>query len=160
MNLRVILVACCILLASCSGWETKKITTEDFFNEQWNTIDITEVDVYPSFKQCDSLSERMALKRCFEEYITNTLYTELSHHSIIVQEAVDDTVWIDYIVNEKGKFCLDSIHITPLVRKEIPELPLWIHDATQALPVSYPATKRGIPVKTKCKIPVILKVSE
>lgn len=159
MILRTILAACCVLLASCSGWETKKITTEDFFNQEWTTIDITEVDVYPSFQQCDSLSEKVALKRCFEEYITNTLYTELSHHTIVVKEAIDDTVWIDYIVNEKGKFCLDSIYNTPLIRNEIPKLPLWIHEATQALPISYPATKRGIPVKTKCRIPIVLKVN-
>ncbi|WP_299213573.1 hypothetical protein [uncultured Dokdonia sp.] len=159
MNFRLMSLACCMLLASCSGWETKKITTEEILHQEWNTIDIKEVDTYPSFDHCDSLSEKIALKRCFEDFVTSTLYTELSNLTIIVQESVLDTVWVDFVVNETGNFCLDSIHLTPTVRKEIPELSLWIHDATQALPKSHPAIKRDIPVKTRFKVPVILKVN-
>jgi len=103
--------------------------------------------------------ENTAIKRCFEEYITTVLYQELSHHTIVVNETIDDTVWIDYIVDEKGKFCLDSIHSTRLIQKEIPKLPLWIQDATRVLPTPYPARKSEIPVKAKCRVPVILKVS-
>lgn len=148
-----------MLLASCSSWETKKITIEDFLNQEQYIIDITEVDTYPVFDSCDELSEQTTLKQCFENYITNTVYTGLNTHEIIVQESINDTVWIDFIVNEKGKFCLDSIHLTPIVRKEIPELPLWIYDATQSLPNSHPATKRAIPVKARFKLPVVLKVN-
>ena len=159
MNLRFLSLTCCVLLASCSGWETKKITTEDFLNQERYIIDITDVDTYPAFDSCDELSEQMALKQCFEEHVTHTLYEELNNREILVQASINDTVWIDFIVNEKGKFCLDSIHLTPSIRKEIPELPLWIYDATQLLPTSHPATKRAIPVKTRFKLPVVLKVN-
>ncbi len=160
MNLRIIAIFCCVVLISCSEWETKKIPAKDFLEQEWKTIDITEVDVYPSFTSCDSLSDRMEVKRCFEDHITTSFYEQLSKHTMIVQETVDETVWIDFIVNEKGKICLDSIHLTPAIRKEIPNLSLWINDATALLPISYPATKRGIPVKTSFKIPVVLKVEE
>lgn len=160
MNLRTIAILCCVFLTSCSGWETKKIPTKDFLEQEWKTIDITEVDVYPSFAVCDSISESDKIKHCFEDHITASFYEQLSKHTIVVQETLDETVWIDFVVNEKGKICLDSIHLTPTIRKEIPNLPLWINDATTLLPVSYPATKRGIPVKTRFKIPVVLKVDE
>jgi len=158
MNIRLLSLALCMLLASCSRWETKKITTEDFLNQDRYSIDITEVDTYPIFEGCDELSEKEVLKKCFEDYVTNTLYTELSNHTIVVQESIQDTVWIDFIVNETGKFCLDSIHLTPVVRNEIPELPLWIHDATDALPKAEPAMKRDILVKTRFKLPLVLRV--
>jgi hypothetical protein len=159
MNLRLMSLACCVLLASCTSWETKKITTEDFLNQERYIIDITEVDTYPIFDSCDELSEKMVLKQCFEDYVTNTLYRELSNRTITVQESINDTVWIDLIVDENGKFCLDSIHLTPMVRQEIPELPLWIYDATQMLSTSHAATKRGTPVKTRFKAPIVLKVN-
>ena len=160
MNVRLMSFAFCMLLASCSRWETKKITTEDILNREWNTIDITEVDTYPSFEDCKTLSEKMALKKCFEDRVINTLYSELSNRTLIVQESIHDTVWVDFIVNETGAFCLDSIHLTPVVRKELPEFPLWIHDATLALPKSEPAIKRDILVKTRFKVPIVLKVDQ
>ena len=159
MNLRLMSLTCCVLLASCTSWETKKITTEDFLNQERYIIDITDVDTYPIFDVCDELSEKMVLKQCFEDYVTNTLYAELSNRTIIVQESINDTVWIDLIVDEKGKFCLDSIHLTPMVRQEIPELPLWIYDATLAIPKAEPAIERSIPVKTRFKVPIVLKVN-
>lgn len=158
MNLRLMSLACCVLLASCTSWETKKLTTEDFLHQEQNSIDITEVDTYPVFENCSELSEKSVLKSCFENFVTNTLYTELSNRTIIVKESIHDTVWIDLIVDEKGAFCIENIDLPPLVIQEIPTLPLWIHDAIRVLPTPNPATKRSMPVKTKFKIPVILKV--
>lgn len=160
MNLRLMSLTCCVLLASCTSWETKKITTEDLLKQEQNSIDITEVDTYPVFESCSELSEQTILKSCFEDFVTNTLYSELSNHSIIVKESINDTVWIDLIVDEKGSFCIENIDLSPLVTKEIPTLSLWIHDAIQVLPKPAPATKRSMPVKTKFKIPVVLKVNE
>jgi len=158
MNLRLLPLILCMLLASCSRWETRKITTEDFLNQEQYIIDITNVDTYPIFDNCDELSENSDLKKCFEDQVISTLYSELSDHTILVQESIQDTVWVDLIVNETGKFCLDSIHLTPIVRKEIPELHAWIYDAIQALPKPEPAIKRGILVKTRFKVPIVLKV--
>ncbi|WP_299684093.1 hypothetical protein [uncultured Dokdonia sp.] len=158
MNIRLLSLVLCMLFASCSRWETKKITTEEFLSQEEYIIDITNVDTYPIFDTCDELSESTDLKKCFEDKVTNTLHQELSNHTIVVQEAINDTVWIDLIVNETGKFCLDSIYLTPTVRKEIPELHLWIYDAAQVLPSPEPAIKRGILVKTRFKVPIVLKV--
>ncbi|MFC4636639.1 hypothetical protein ACFO3O_22230 [Dokdonia ponticola] len=160
MNLRLMSLACCVLLASCTSWETKKISTEDFLQQEQNSIDITEVDTYPVFESCSELSEKTVLKDCFEDFITNTLYSELSNHTIIVKESIHDTVWIDLVVDEKGQFCIEHIDLSPIVTQEIRSLPLWIHDAIRVLPKPAPATKRSMPVKTKFKVPVILKVNE
>ncbi|SNR88061.1 hypothetical protein [Dokdonia pacifica] len=156
--MRLLSLALCMLIASCSRWETKKITTEDFLSQEQYIIDITNVDTYPIFNTCDELSESAALKKCFEDQVTSTLYQELSNHTIVVQESINDTVWLDLIVNETGKFCLDSIHLKPMIRKEIPELNAWIHDAIQVMPKPEPAIKRGILVKTRFKVPIVLKV--
>ncbi len=160
MNLRLMSLACCMLLASCTSWETKKISTEDFLQQEQNSIDITEVDTYPVFESCSELSEPIVLKSCFEDFVTNTLYSELSNQTIIVKESIHDTVWIDLIVDEKGSFCIENMNLSPLVAQEIPALPLWIHDAIHLLPKPQPATKRSMPVKTKFKVPVVLKVNE
>lgn len=158
MTQRFILLISMLLLWSCNQWETKKIPSETFLAESWKAIDINEVDSYPTFPNCDSIETKAALKACFENEITTAFYKSLQAQQLVVTSSLEDTVWIDLKVNQEGKLCIDSLHITDAVSFEIPDFPAYIHDAAQQLPKAFPATKRGIPVKTKFKLPVIVKV--
>lgn len=147
-----------ILLTSCTSWETKKVSTQELLHQKWEAVSLHEVGEYPSFKACDATSDRLNHKRCFENTIQKTLMQELALHELVVTQAVHDTAWIDFVINEKGAFCLDSLRITPTIRQEIPALEAWIQDAVKQLPEARPAIKRDLPVKAKFTIPVVLKV--
>lgn len=155
---RFILLFMMLLLWSCSQWETKKIQSETYFAQEWKAIDINEVDSYPTFPNCESVEASTALKACFENEITTAFYKSLQAQPLVVTSNLEDTVWIDLKVSQEGKLCIDSLHISDAVSFEIPDFPAYIHDAAQQLPRAFPATKRGIPVKTKFKLPVIVKV--
>lgn len=146
-----------LLLASCTSWETKKVSTSELLHKKWEAISLTEVGEYPSFTVCDTTQDRLDHKSCFENTIQQTLVHALALQQLVVTQPVNDTVWIDFVINEKGVFCLDSLRISQEVRTEVPLLEAWIQDAVVQFPEAQPATKRGLPVKAKFKIPVVLK---
>ena len=146
-----------LFVVSCTSWETKKVSTEELLHQKWEAVSLNEVGEYPSFKVCDTTQDRLNHKRCFENTIQGVLVNELAINELVVTQAINDTVWIDFVINEKGTFCLDSLRISQAVRKEVPLLEAWIQDAVVQLPEARPATKRDLPVKAKFKIPVVLK---
>jgi len=146
-----------LLVVSCTSWETKKVSTQELLHQKWEAVSLNEVGEYPSFKVCDTTQDRLNHKRCFENTIQEVLVNELVINELVVTKAINDTVWIDFVINEKGAFCLDSLRISTAVRTEVPLLEAWIQDAVAQLPEARPATKRDLPVKAKFKIPVVLK---
>ena len=146
-----------LLLTSCTSWETKKVSIEELVYQEWEAVSLNEVGEYPSFQICDDTQDRLNHKHCFENTIQQTLIKELATKKLIVTQSINDTVWVDFVINEKGSFCLDSLRISKTVRNEVPLLESWIQEAVKQLPEARPATKRDLPVKAKFKIPVVLK---
>jgi len=90
--------------------------------------------------------------------MTNAFYASFEQHAFIVTTPIDDTLWIDMIVNEKGKLCVDSIRMQQSTRNELPLLESYVHQIATNMEKIEAATKHGIPVKAKFHLPVILKV--
>lgn len=146
-----------LMLTSCSHWETKKVSTQELLHQKWESISLNEVGEYPTFQVCDQTENRLNHKRCFESTVQEILMGELSLKQLHFTQPINDTIWIDFVINEKGAFCLDSLRVSQVIRKEIPLLEVWIRDAVVLLPEARPATKRDLPVKARFKIPVVLK---
>ena len=155
---RFLLVICCLSVVSCSSWETKKIPTETYLAQEWEALDLNQVDTYPTFEVCGDLIGQEAIKKCFEREMSNVFYTSFEQNAFIVTTPIDDTLWIDMIVNEKGKLCVDSIRMQQSTRNELPLLESYVHQTAKNMAKIEAATKRGIPVKAKFHLPVILKV--
>lgn len=146
-----------LLLVSCTSWETKKMSTQELLHQKWQAVSLNEVGEYPSFMACDTTQDRLNHKRCFENTIQSTLVQVLASQELVLTQDVHDTVWIDFVINEKGAFCIDTLRLSQVVRKEVPLLEAWIQDAVLQLPEARPATKRDLPVKAKFKIPLVLE---
>lgn len=153
-------VAVGCLLLSCDRIQTKKIPAAQYLHEEWKALDLSEVEVYPTLETCRELLESTKIKTCFEETVTTTFFQELDKHPFVVTEDVSGTLMVDFIVKEDGTYCIDTLKVTQEIRKEIPNLETWIHEASLKLPKAQAATKRGVPVKVRFKIPVILEVEE
>ncbi len=147
-------------LLSCDKLQTKKIKSSQYLEEDWKAINLNEVDVYPTFESCNHTPENEEMRLCFEEIVTTTFYKALNTHQVVVSQELNETVEVDFVVNEHGNYCIDTLRVSEAVRFEIPELEQWIHEAAKQLPKAYPARKGGVPVKTRFKIPVIFKVEE
>ncbi len=157
MKKTLLLMLLPFLLVSCEEFQTRKISSEEILNEETRDFNWHEVDQYPAFSECRSITEVEAAKICFGNKVSQYLYSRLEAKQPVVTEALDDTLYLYLKISEKGTPTIDSMEIDSLVMHQLPEIRSWISQSVDSLPKIYPATKRGIPVKTTFRMPVVIK---
>jgi len=148
------------LASSCQFFETEKISTETFYDEELKAIDWKEVDQYPVFIDCDSLSEKQAQKTCFEQTLSLHLYKSISSKHIIATQDINDTVQLEFSISKEGILTVKNMEIDSLIQADLPLLKDWILQTIDSLQPIAPAYKRGIPVSTQFTLPIVIKTQE
>lgn len=143
--------------SSCQFFVTEKISSETFLEEEIKSINWNDVDSYPVFKECENVSEKEASKSCFETTLVNQLYQSIQSDSIVVSTDLDETIIIDFMVSEKGELTITKMEIDSILQNELPYLESDIINGLDSFQPIAPAYKRGIPVKTTFKLPLIIK---
>ncbi len=146
-----------VLFSSCQWFETEKISSDTFYEEELKTIDWEEVDQYPTFKACDHITEKQAQKNCFVTTLTDPIYQTISSKSLVSHENINDTVWVHFSITKEGAFSQVETEIDSLLRTQIPLLDEWIRRSIDSLPQLAPAYKRGIPVAARFGLPIVVK---
>ncbi|GAB2760349.1 hypothetical protein [Salinimicrobium soli] len=146
-----------LALMSCDSFETKKVSSQEILSEETRELNWNEVDQYPAFKECREITELEASKSCFGKKVAQYFYSRLEEKQPVVTEAIDDTLYLYLRISERGIPAIDSVHIDSLVIRQLPEIRTWLTESVDSLPKIYPATKRGIPVVTTFKMPVVIK---
>ncbi len=145
------------VLAGCNNFETKKITSEEVLELESSTLNWKEVDEYPAFENCKNITELTKARDCFETTVANSVYAYLARQEPIVTEVIDDTIYVHLEISKTGKPVISAIEVDTLVTNQIPELKLWLQQSIDSLPKIYPASKRGIPVNSVFKMPIVIK---
>ena len=96
-------------LSSCDYFDKKKVNSQDIVNEELQTFNWNDVDEYPSFKTCESLSSKQESKQCFETTLITHITNKLSDEIIVVTENVEDTVVIKFHISETGNLSVLNI---------------------------------------------------
>lgn len=122
-------------------------------------IDWKDVDRYPSFSNCDNILEKPEQKDCFINTISSQLYRSVNHEGMVATRKVYDTVKVNFEVSSSGQLSILEIKIDTLLKKEFPNLEMWLLQSIDSLQPVAPAYKRGIPVKTQFTLPVIIKTN-
>lgn len=143
-----------LALVGCKNFETKKVSSEEIFQEQLKQFSWSQVDTYPSFETCKELMEKPALKKCFEAEMTRYIYKSISEHLIVSTDSINETMRLYLVISKKGIPKVDSVAISPKLQQQVPQLKSWIENGLESLPKIYPAQTRGIPVATKFVLPV------
>lgn len=146
-----------VILAGCERFETKKITSEEILSEETRDLNWNEVDQYPAFEECRNITEIEAAKSCFGQKVANSVYARIGEKRPVVSEVLYDTILLHLRISEKGTPAIDSMEIDSVVTYHLPEIDDWLRESIDSLPRVYPATKRGIPVATKFKMPVVIR---
>ena len=147
-----------ILLVSCDYFKNRKVNTKDIVTQELETIDWNAVDEYPSFSVCDSVSEKIERKYCFEMTILNHVNSYLSGQSIVVSEDVEDTIAIKLGIDKAGKISILNIKSKPETLLFIPEIDSLLYGSINILPKIFPAVKRGQQVNTEFVLPVVVSI--
>lgn len=145
------------MLTSCEYFNVKKTSSEAILNEELQTFNWNDVDVYPAFSSCDSISTKQEKKQCFENHLANQIFSFLESEGIVVSQDVNDTIVLKFQVSETGVLSLSSSEIETLTLQEIPNIKTLLDKSIDSLPKIFPAIKRGQQVKTAFELPVIIK---
>ncbi|SHI42416.1 hypothetical protein SAMN04488096_101545 [Mesonia phycicola] len=140
----------------CQNFETKKISSDEIVEEELKEFNWTEVEVYPSFKICEPIDNKQEKKSCFEKLFTQKIYTSLSQKKVILSDSIEEKMMLFISISSNGKPNLDSVEVSTFIQEKIPELHKWLEVSVNELPKIYPARKRGIPVKTSFKLPLVI----
>ncbi|WP_299013000.1 hypothetical protein [uncultured Polaribacter sp.] len=123
-------------------------------------VDFSSVDVYPSFKNCDSIIHKQKKADCFRATIHQKIGTVLKSHQFVIKDAINELVLVDLIINQRGNFILDTIRSSGKIKQQLPELDSLINESFANIPCILPAVKRGIPVTTRYQLPIKIELKE
>lgn len=153
---RTLLLLFPFLLLSCN-FETKKISSEEVLELESQTLNWKEVDQYPAFDECQNETQLAEARNCFEREVAENVYAYLARQQPVVTEAINDTILLFLKISKEGRPQIDSVEIDSSTTAQIPDLRLWLDQSIDSLPKIYPASKRGVPVSTVFKMPILIK---
>lgn len=154
---KLLLLFLLLLLIGCDQFETKRISSEEILMQETKELNWYEVDQYPAFLECRELTAEEEARECFETKVAEFVYARLEQKQPVVTQSLHDTLFLHLIISEKGYPSIDSIEMDSLVSHHLPKLKEWIQESVDSLPNISPATKRGIPVVTKFKMPIVIQ---
>ena len=156
--LKIVLIL--LLVSSCRYFETEKISTETFYQEELKTIDWKDVDQYPAFPKCEIYTEKQDQKACFENSLATHLRQAFSNNNAIAVRNLNDTVTLKFTINNRGKLLLTDLKMTETIHTEFPMLDRWLQEGIDTLSLVAPAYKRGVPVETQFTLPILIKTTD
>ena len=145
------------LCFSCQYFEKKVPNEKELLDKQLKEINWNEVDEYPSVADCEKLTDETQRKQCFFEFLTTTIQQKLAVDTLSTLFPKLDTIEVKVTVFPnstmefepqfpKDSVAYDTIKIDSILRIRLVNFPKV-----------NPAIKRGIPVKTKFVLPVVIK---
>ncbi len=147
-------VICIVLFQSCDYFETKKISSQEFLQEELKSIRWNEVDTYPVFESCKNISEKERLKACFQQTLTVAIYRSIASLKKPVKTTINDTLQVHFTVSKEAKLEISKLVIDSLLQSQLPEMEQAIFQTIDSLQPIAPAYKRGIPVTTTFILPI------
>jgi hypothetical protein len=146
-------------ISSCQYFHTQVPNKEELLQKELKAINWNQVDEYPSFSACDSVTDKTQKKQCFFEYLTQLIQQKLNADTLAVLYPQLDTIHVKVTV-----FPNATVAFQPQLKDSLsynaPQIDSIIKARLVDFPKINPAIKRGIPVKTQFVLPVILNVTE
>ena len=123
-------------------------------------VNFSSVDTSPSFKVCDSIIDKQKKNNCFRTTIHQKIGAELQKHQFIIRDSISEIVYVDLLINSKGKIVIEAMASSEEIRIQLPELDSVLRISVDKIPNVYAAIKRGIPVTTKYRLPIKIQIKQ
>ncbi len=153
---RALLLILAIVVLSCNRFSSSRVSVENLQSLD-TLIDYTSVDDYPLFSNCQEDGTKEEEKSCFEQSLTKLLETELRRYKYPVERTMNDSTFVDLLINSNGKTRVVSISSSESIQEQVPQLDSLIRQSVEQLPIIKAATKRGIPIKSQYTLAVVLR---
>jgi hypothetical protein len=146
-----------ITLTSCQEFDFKKQSAEEILEKELKSINWNEVDFYPTFDSCGSVTSKEESKTCFENKIKTSIENKLIKEKVITTNQSQDTIIIALHISEEGETQINGLKIPDQILERNPDLKDWLTEVINELPKIHPAQKRSVPVSLQTQLPIILK---
>ncbi len=156
---RIIALSILLLSFSCEYFNKKKVDADTLLNEELKTFNWNDVDTFPSFEVCQNSTEKEDSKKCFENTLSQHILTTLRNSSLVSSSTINDTIYVDFIISEKGEISSEHIAASELIKVQFPNLDSLIVYSLETLPNIFPAVKRGQQVRSQFKLPIVVKTN-
>ncbi len=147
--------SCFWLLVSCELFIPETKQKQQIVQEELKTIDWNAVDQYPLFETCDEMAPKSEQLRCFQEVLSERFSKALSDLPFQTDQDLNDTVYIDFIIDEQGYITVLPMSEEIAKRPEMIDFTTQISKRLQAVAPMQPAIKRGIPVRLRMRLPLV-----
>lgn len=149
-----------VFFFSCEFNINKKISVAEILDEEWKAFNWSEVDEYPSFITCDTLSTISLKKECFTSTLSNQISVDLISNIKIVNRTIQDTVILKFTISKDGKISLDELILDQNIIDLKKIIDLSFQNSIDKLPKIFPAIKRGQQVNVKFTLPIFVSTEE
>ncbi|MRI00621.1 hypothetical protein GH721_08795 [Kriegella sp. EG-1] len=147
-------------MTSCRWLTSTDKKTQELVQQELLEIDFNEVDTYPLFENCDETQTKNGQRQCFEQEVLANCARILNQYRFVLKANTNKNVLVDFLVDQNGKVSVLRIQKDNSIDVLMPEFNQLITQGLEELPPLAPALKRGIPVKTKFRIPIVLNNAE
>lgn len=154
---RFLLILIALSLLGCKKFETKKLSSTDIVEEEIKHIDWKNLDSYPSLKTCEDITIESNRKQCFENELSKHIFEVLASHEVSLKDSIREELELKIFISNQGEATLEKVLISEELQQQIPELEDWLNEAISTLPEIYPAEKRGVPVSSNFKLPLVIQ---
>ncbi len=157
--MRITLIFICFFLLNSCEFDfqiDRKISVEEFINEELKSFNWNEVDMYPVFENCLELNNISQKNKCFVETITNNFTANLKKNNLVLNRTLVDTVNMVLMVDKSGLISIKTINISEKNLKYKEVINSSFNNTISNLPKLYPAIKRGQQVDVIFTLPIII----
>ncbi len=144
------------LLTACELFVSKEEATQKIVNEELLQINWDDVDQYPLFDACREDMSKPEQRTCFEETMIIQLGKALEGMEFEVDNDLNDTVMVDFLIDEDGFIFVQNVEEKETVLSEIENFNSEITRRLNDLTTVAPAIKRGMPVSIRFRLPIVL----
>ena len=146
-----------IFITSCDNFSFSKNKNMQLLD---TIVNFSSVDTSPSFKVCDSIIDKQKKTNCFRTTIHQKIGAELQKHQFVIRDSISEIVYVDLLINSKGKIVLEAMDSSEEIKIKLPKLDSVLRISVDKIPNVYAAIKRGIPVTTKYRLPIKIQIKQ
>lgn len=161
---KILLSILCISLYACQESKSAEpeITQEEVDKQeaQKRLADLgDEVDEYPSFKECESITTKDEKLKCFTDRLSKAYQEALNSQKLAIGGALSDTIKVTLVVSNEGVLSVKSVEASDNTLELLPDLEKILKDKTAGFEFDLtPAKKNQVNVTTEYVLPLVIDV--
>ena len=160
---KILLSILCISLYACQENSTTDSEVSQEEQEQKMVEDRlaelgTEVDEYPSFKECESITTKDEKLKCFTGKLSKLYQEALNSQKLAIGDALSDTVKVTIVISTEGNLHVKSVVASSATQELLPNLEELLKSKTNEFEPAIPAKKNQVNVTTEYVLPLVIDV--